>query len=145
SVFYQPVFRTSDGEITGFEAFLRVKMPDGSLENPSLVPLDQLDFSLGWEVTQRFHDRIRADLIAWEAVGLRPISLAINVTARELTNASTMDVIRSRIASSVLSARDLRFQVHGIYLEHPFAGALTESIHELRRAGCQIVLDNFGL
>ncbi len=142
---YQPVFHGRTLEITGFEAFLRAPMPDGSLENPLLVPLDQLDFSLAREVARRYHRCICTDLRAWSEAGLSPKSLAINVTSRELMDPVILADIRGQFIDAGLSPRDLRLQVHGVYLEHPFSTALKDAICQLRDAGSTIVLDNFGL
>jgi diguanylate cyclase (GGDEF)-like protein/PAS domain S-box-containing protein len=84
---YQPKYSISDGKIIGAEALVRWRHPERGLVPPSeFIPLAEAT-GLVVQVGEWVLETACAQAQAWKDVGLPPIRLAVNVSAREFTAA----------------------------------------------------------
>ncbi|QGZ41971.1 PAS domain S-box-containing protein/diguanylate cyclase (GGDEF)-like protein [Pseudoduganella flava] len=84
---YQPKFSIEDGHIIGAEALVRWKHPERGLVPPAeFIPLAEAT-GLVVQVGEWVLEAVCAQAQVWKRAGLRPIRLAVNVSAREFTPA----------------------------------------------------------
>ncbi|MDP4014390.1 MAG: EAL domain-containing protein [Candidatus Nanopelagicales bacterium] len=138
----QPVVRLNDSSIVGYEAFGRIMMPDGSVLHPSSfvdaaersglsVRLDTriLELGLAW-----LSGRKEADFGAW---------LGVNVSPRQLADASYPQFIRGRLSARELDPKDLVLEFgEPSMMDAPGPALLT--LRRVRAQGVRIAVDEFG-
>ena len=84
---YQPKFSIHDGTIVGAEALVRWKHPERGLVPPAeFIPLAEAT-GLVVQVGEWVLEQACAQAQAWKRAGMQPIRLAVNVSAREFTQA----------------------------------------------------------
>lgn len=84
---YQPKFSIQDGTIIGAEALVRWQHPERGMVPPAeFIPLAEAT-GLVVQVGEWVLEQACAQAQAWKRAGLRPIRLAVNVSAREFTQA----------------------------------------------------------
>jgi len=142
-VHYQPQFDLNNGIICGAEALLRWK--HGSLGDVSPTEFIQLaeDSGLIVDLGRWVIERTCADLRAILDKGLHPGSMSINVSARQLREAS--------FATDVLESLR-RAEIHPGYLQLEITETTVAQnrdtaikiLNHLREAGVQIAIDDFG-
>jgi diguanylate cyclase (GGDEF)-like protein len=142
-VHYQPQIRVETGEITGFEALVRWRRPDGSLVLPgafiSVAEESDLIFAIGEWVLNRACRSARE----WHDAGFHEVSVAVNLSPRQIQVGEMIDVVKRALADSGLPARLLELE-------------MTESVamqdveqsraffYALRGLGVRIAIDDFG-
>lgn len=144
AVHYQPIVALSDHRTVSFEALVRWPHPTHGLLSPSeFIPLaETLDLihGLGMEVL-----RITcADIRSWK-------KLPENLRARVSVNLSARQLARPMLATELLAVIDrnglphelIRFEVTESLLARP-DGPATRNLRELRSAGIEILIDDFG-
>jgi diguanylate cyclase (GGDEF)-like protein len=142
-LYFQPKVRLSDLRIVGMEALVRWQHPTHGLILPGeFIPMAEttgLDVPLGDWVA----DACCRQLAQWQAQGLAPIPVAINVSARQLVDAQLPRRIAGYLASHGVDASLLEVEIT--------EGSLVASIdvankvlHDLESLGVTIALDDFG-
>jgi EAL domain-containing protein (putative c-di-GMP-specific phosphodiesterase class I) len=139
---YQPKFSIEDGHIIGAEALVRWKHPERGLVPPAeFIPLAEAT-GLVVQVGEWVLEAVCAQAQAWKRAGLRPIRLAVNVSAREFTPA-----LPARVQETLR-----RYELEPAWLELE----ITEStlMHNIERVigimdriaalGVTLSLDDFG-
>jgi len=141
---YQPKIRLEDGRIEGLEALIRWQHPTAGLLYPDrFIPLaeqtDLIDPLTAWVVERALRDlaRIRA------AAGAVPLTMAVNVSARNLVRAGFADQVVGVLDAVGVPARYLSIEVTETALMTDPAGAALV-LGELHTAGVQISIDDFG-
>ncbi len=139
---YQPKLRMSDGVVNGVEALVRWNHPRHGLLYPdAFLPLAEqtglIDPLTDWvvgEALRQMHE--------WSgpAAGL---SVAVNVSARNLSQASFADRVLAAVALSGLEPGRLVLEITETALFTDVERA-TASLHRLDGAGVPISLDDFG-
>ncbi len=145
-VHYQPVLDTSTGKLSGSEALVRIQNEDGSLVMPgSFIDVAEdsgLISKLGHQVLVK---AIR-QTAAWtklNVLGQDPLSIAVNVSARQLTDPNYADSLGDELASAGLAPEQLSLELTESALID--GNPTTErSLEQLRDLGVRIGLDDFG-
>ena len=84
---YQPKFSIHDGTIVGAEALVRWQHPERGMVPPAeFIPLAEAT-GLVVQVGEWVLEQACAQAQAWKRAGMQPIRLAVNVSAREFTQA----------------------------------------------------------
>ena len=140
---YQPLFDLRDRSITGFEALLRWHPPGEAVvvapaqfiaaaeESGLIVPLGE--WVLGKAIRQAAQ---------WQGSG-RPLSLSVNVSAKQLARSSFVDLVRELL-------EETRIDPHLIELEITESviiaggGEAQDALHQLAALGVGIAIDDFG-
>lgn len=140
--FYQPKVSLATGEITGFEALLRI-VEDGTIHPPAAI-LDAFDdAALSVRIGERMLDRIVTQMRDWTVAGLRFGSVALNVGAAEFSTSLAENVL-GRLADAKLGPECLEIEV----TESVFLGDRSEQVGAVltafHAAGVMIALDDFG-
>jgi EAL domain-containing protein (putative c-di-GMP-specific phosphodiesterase class I) len=140
--FYQPKVSFVSGRITGGEALLRWRMPDGSYIGPGLfIPLAEQTGFIS-EITERMFPRIVADYarISQHAPN---VHVAFNVSPRDLERESLVHAIEHAIDSGRIPGSCLHVEV----TEAAVLGGsdrMRELVQRLVRRGTQLAMDDFG-
>ncbi|HTF25003.1 MAG TPA: EAL domain-containing protein [Candidatus Limnocylindria bacterium] len=140
---YQPKVNLDTGEITGVEALIRWQQPDRGLVPPSqFVPIAEdcgLIIQIGRWVLREACRQARA----WQDAGLRPLPIAVNVSAVEFRDKSFVEGVRTTLAETGLEGRYLEMELtEGVLMEH--AESTAAVLQELKTMGIRLAVDDFG-
>jgi len=142
---YQPLVSLADRRIVGFEALVRWQHPDRGLLPPSeFLPLAE-ETSLIVPIGRWALEEALRQLVAWDAGGddLPPLSMHVNLSARELAEPELVDVVGAALRTHGLSPQRLGLEVTETSLISDLdrsAGTLSA----LRSLGVGVALDDFG-
>ncbi|MCH2427198.1 MAG: EAL domain-containing protein [Acidimicrobiales bacterium] len=145
-VHFQPVVRLSDGAVTGAEALARIRSTTGELLQPAQFIDIAEDSGLIADLGARVLTIAVGRLAAWEArqLGKGPrLSVAVNVSARQLADPSFPGVVAAAVADNGVQADQLalEFTESALIAANP----ITEMVlGELTDLGVRMGLDDFG-
>lgn len=140
---YQPQVDITSGQIIGTEALIRWQHPEFGLVPPArFIPLAEetgLILSIGEWVLKTACQQNKA----WQEMGLKPLKIAVNLSARQLREPHLADRIRQIVQDTGLEPRYLELEItEGLLIENIRHSRVT--LAELRNAGIQVALDDFG-
>jgi diguanylate cyclase (GGDEF)-like protein len=140
---YQPVIDLSDDSITGFEALLRWNSPVlGPVPPDRFVPVAEASGLIepigAWALREAC-----ATAAAWRAEHGRDLTMAVNVSAVQLTSAHLVDHITEALTASGLPPSALVLEVTETALVADPERA-SECLAALRALGLRLALDDFG-
>jgi diguanylate cyclase (GGDEF)-like protein/PAS domain S-box-containing protein len=140
---YQPKMDLESSVMIGAEALLRWHHPDRGLLQPTqFIPIAEesgLIVPIGQWVLREACQQAKA----WQDGGLRPIPVAVNVSAVEFRNAGFLEGVRRILEQTRLEPRYLELEVtESVLLAH---GKSTISLLlGLKTLGVRLALDDFG-
>ena len=142
---YQPICRSVDGSLTGFEALVRWRNgPLGTISPTEFIPVAErraLIQPLGEHVTHL----ALAQLAAWRASDATadPLTMSINLSPAQVHDAAHMRVLRAMVERSGVPPDRVHFEVtESLFVD--LTGDAADGLFALRRLGCKLVLDDFG-
>ena len=140
---FQPVFRASDGSLSGMEALVRWRRPGHGLVGPGeFIPLAEesgLIVSIGRWVMQAACRQLRA----WREAGYNPPRCAINLSARQFAGNRLVDDLREALATHALEAGAMSVEItEGQLMAEPERAQQT--LQRLQAMGVQVAIDDFG-
>jgi diguanylate cyclase (GGDEF)-like protein len=140
---YQPVVRLASGEISSVEALVRWRHPEEGLVLPGrfIGPAEQngLIVPIGAWVLQE----ACAQAARWQAAGLRPLRVAVNLSARQFRKPGLVDTIQQALRAAALHPQWLTLEItESLLMENPAAGGAV--LEALRALGASMALDDFG-
>jgi diguanylate cyclase (GGDEF)-like protein/PAS domain S-box-containing protein len=144
-LYYQPVVRLEDGSISGVEALLRWHHPERGLVSPDqFIPLAEetgLIVPIGrWVLREGCRQGRR--LLA-ELPPDRPVSLAINLSLKQLQHSDIVADVRDALEDSGLPAESLTLEITESVLMADTDLAV-QRLAELKALGVKLALDDFG-
>ena len=140
---YQPKISSTDGTVAGLEALLRWQHPHRGLLAPGLfVPLAE---ETG--LIETLGDWVLADACAqigrWQAIGITPPRIAINLSAAQLRHGAVASRLRSLIEEVDIPPALLELELtESVLLDDD--PRVHRELEELRQLGVAIALDDFG-
>ena len=142
-VHFQPVVDLRTGTVTGSEALVRWRHPVRGLLGPDeFIPHAEqtgLVVALGAVVLSR----ACAVTAGWNRDRQQPLSVAVNLSARQLAHPQLADVVAEALIDSGLAPGLLCLEVtETVIMEDPEASALV--LAQLRALGVRIAIDDFG-
>jgi diguanylate cyclase (GGDEF)-like protein/PAS domain S-box-containing protein len=144
-LFYQPIFETVDGRLTGFEALVRWSHPTRGLLPPArFIPLAEengLIVPLGrWVLNEAVRQ-----LGAWDRrhAGARSLSIAVNVSTVQLNSRTLVSDVRGALQQTGIAPSRLVLEITEGALAKD-AASVIEVLDELRKVGVRIAIDDFG-
>ena len=142
-VHFQPVVRISDGAVTGAEALARVRAETGELLLPDQFIDIAEDSGLIAELGSRVLVLALDRLAAWSRTRQEPLSMAVNVSARQLADAAFPGVVDDALAGCGLDPAlvALEFTESALIAANPVTERVLDDLTEL---GVRIGLDDFG-
>lgn len=140
---YQPQYELNGKKLRGFEALLRLKMPDGRSFSPGeFIPIAEKTgyiAEIDYYVIKKALNEFRAIVKA----SPKDITLSINVSAKNMSDPNFADYVKSILSISGFPAYNLEIELTEYSLVDSYEIA-SENIRQLRAMGVQIALDDFG-
>ena len=143
SLHYQPRVDLQTGKIQGVEALMRWQHPEMGFVSPArFIPIAEetgLIDSLGeWALREGCRQQK-----AWIDAGIAPHHMAINLSARQMSQAGLVDTVRSILEESGLPAGRLELEItESALMDDP--NAVVEKLKAFREMGVAVALDDFG-
>jgi diguanylate cyclase (GGDEF)-like protein len=143
AVHYQPKLDMASGGIAGVEALARWQHPRlGFIPPWAFIPLAEetsLVATLGEWVLEIACRQVQR----WQDQGLPAVPVAVNLSPRQFTHHSVVDVVAKVLARTGLDPRLLELEVtESVLMDHMSAAAA--SLSELRTMGVRCSIDDFG-
>lgn len=140
---YQPKIDLQTGSITGAEALIRWNHPlRGELSPGHFVSIAEdsgLIRQIGRWVLREACQQARA----WLDEGLPPISIAVNVSAAELSDETYVQRLYATLSETRMEPSSLELELtESILMKHAHSAAII--LQALRKTGIQVSLDDFG-
>lgn len=140
---YQPKVDTATGRLLGMEALVRWIHPDRGMVSPvEFIPVAEdtgLIVAIGrWVLREACRQNAE-----WQAMGLRPLRVAVNLSARQFGSDSLMNEIDAALLNSGLPVHTLELEItESMVMSDPESVIrLLGAIHD---RGIHIALDDFG-
>jgi diguanylate cyclase (GGDEF)-like protein/PAS domain S-box-containing protein len=140
---YQPIVDLQTRAIEGIEALVRWNHPHLGLLAPArFIPIAEesgLIVALGrWILREACRQ-----VCAWQAAGLPPVRVAVNVSPVELRHKDFVAGVRTILAETGLAACHLELELTETFLM-PGSASTAAVLNSLNALGIQIALDDFG-
>ena len=136
---YQPVVRTSDHRVVGFEALMRWEHPERGPVGPDLfIPIAE-ESNLINQLGEWALRKACEDAMAWPSA----VRIAVNVSAAQFGHAGFMTVVTNTLAATGLDPARLELEL----TESVFMGdsdVTDETFRQLKALGVRLALDDFG-
>lgn len=140
---YQPQISTTDGRITGVEALLRWELPGRGTVLPdrfiAIAEESGLILPIGAWVLRTACRQLRA----WINDGLSPIRMAINVSARQLSDPDFANQVMTVLAETGTDPCHLEIEITESKLIGQLDAGLS-NVAQLRSLGISVAVDDFG-
>ena len=140
---YQPKVDLRTGRLFGVEALIRWKHPEQGMISPlrfiGLAEESGLIVPLGeWVVRTAC-----AQGVAWRAAGLPPLSISVNVSARQFEEKRLVERIAGALRDSKLPPEALEVEVTESSIMRDL-GRAVDKMRELKAMGVSLSIDDFG-
>lgn len=142
-VHYQPQVSTTSGKITQMEALVRWKHSELGLISPAkFIPLAEengLIIPIGEWVLRT----ACAQTKAWQDAGLSPLTIAVNLSARQFQQPNLVEMVARILAETGLEARFLELEItESVAMQNvDFSRGILRKLHNM---GVLISMDDFG-
>jgi len=139
---YQPIYNLGDLTVIGVEALIRWHHPTrGELSPQEFIPALESSGKI-LEVGRWVLVQACLQMQAWRAAG-HDLSVAVNVSARQLATDDIIDDVRDGLTASSLPATALTLEITETALMGDLE-AVADRLRQLKQLGVQIALDDFG-
>jgi diguanylate cyclase (GGDEF)-like protein/PAS domain S-box-containing protein len=140
---YQPKVNLDTGDITGVEALIRWRQPDGTLVLPSEFVHIAEDCGLIVPIGRWVMREACRQARAWQDAGLRHLRMAVNVSAVEFREKGFVENVRQILSDTGLRPHYLVLELtERVLMENAASTALV--LEELKTMGVQLAVDDFG-
>jgi diguanylate cyclase (GGDEF)-like protein len=143
SLHYQPKVDMLTGQITGVEALLRWEHPDFGMVSPmQFIPLAE-ETGLIVPIGRWVLKEACAQNMAWQLRGLRPVSMAVNLSPRQFADPHLLQDIDEALVASGMSPVLLQLEVTESMVMRNVARAI-RVLDAIQSRGIRIAIDDFG-
>lgn len=148
-LFYQPILRVADRSVSGFEALIRWRKPDGEMVPPAkFIPIAEqsnLMRRIGYWIT----DTAIAALARLQATsqqtqpGQPPLTMSINLSVRQFGDPDLFPCLQNSLADHQVDPRQVRLEITESMLFDSWELALG-LLNQAKELGCRLAIDDFG-
>ncbi len=141
-LYYQPQVDLKTGQINGVEALMRWQSPDLGMVSPAqFIPLAEeigLIVPMGeWLLQTAF-----AQNKAWQDAGLPPITMAVNLSARQFQEKGLVEAVEQAIVETGIDPRFVELELTESIMQN--AEKAIVILNKFRTMGVKISIDDFG-
>ena len=141
-LYYQPRIDLASGRMLGAEALLRLCAPGEPVMLPQrLIPVAE-DTGLINPIGRWVLQSACAANKAWQTMGLPPMVISVNVSARQFRMANFVRTVDDTLKATGLAAQYLEIELTETVMHD--APELVSMLSELKRLGVQVAIDDFG-
>ena len=140
---YQPKVDTASGRLLGMEALVRWMHPERGMISPAeFIPVAEdtgMIVAIGrWVLREACRQNA-----AWQQAGLRPLRVAVNLSARQFRSDNLLDEIDAALSETALPASLLELEItESMVMEDP--ERVINLLDKIRSRGIHLSLDDFG-
>jgi diguanylate cyclase (GGDEF)-like protein/PAS domain S-box-containing protein len=140
---YQPKLDLRSGRIVGVEALVRWQSAQLGFVSPAtFIPVAEetgLIVSIGMHVLRE----ACAQAVRWRASGLPPLTMAVNLSARQFASEALLRDILLTLRETGMEPTDLELEItEGVVIQN--ADKAQRVLSALKRTGIRIAIDDFG-
>jgi diguanylate cyclase (GGDEF)-like protein len=140
---YQPKVDMATGQITGVEALLRWTHPElGVLPPSQFIPLAE-ETGLIVPIGRWVLKEACAQNMAWQRRGLRPVSMAVNLSPRQFGDEHLLQDVDEALAASGMSPVLLQLEVTESMVMRNVSRAV-KVLDAIQSRGIRLAIDDFG-
>lgn len=140
---YQPQGDFRSGAIAGVEALVRWQHPDLGLVYPDEFIAMAEEIGLITQLGEWVMRTACAQNREWQKAGLPPVSIAVNISARQFHQGSIVDTVSRILKETGLDPRWLELEItEGVAMQN--ADYTTVVLRGLKEMGVRVALDDFG-
>ena len=140
---YQPKADLRTGAITGVEALIRWNRPGFPMVAPDVFIAALEDTGMIVPVGAWVVRTACAEVASWDRLGLAPLSLAVNLSARQFRQADLAQMIADALRSSGLTADRLEVELtESLLMEDNVLSATV--LAAFSKMGLRVAIDDFG-
>ena len=142
-LFYQPQVSLESGRIVGAEALIRWRHPELGLVPPvQFIPLAE-ETGLIVPIGEWVIDTACAQIAAWQADGLRPPRVAVNLSARQFHQQNLTRIVDQSLRLHRIGPGQLELEMtESMVMQDPEGTILV--LRQLKDLGVSLSLDDFG-
>lgn len=138
---YQPLVDLRTGKIIGMEALLRWQSPEHGLVSPAqFIPVAE-ESGLIVPIGQWVLRTACAQNKAWQAEGLPPVRVAVNLSARQFQQENLVETITEVLRETGLDPNALELELTESIMQDT---AAIQTLRQLKELGVEISIDDFG-
>lgn len=142
-LYYQPQVELAAGRIVGVEALLRWNSPELGLVEPCrFIPLAE-ETGLIVDIGEWVLKSGCVQNKAWQDAGLPPLTVSVNISARQLQKKDLAGVIADILHETGLEARFLELEIVESMVMKDVESAAVIML-ELKQLGIRLAMDDFG-
>jgi EAL domain-containing protein (putative c-di-GMP-specific phosphodiesterase class I) len=142
-LFYQPKVDINSRRIIGAEALLRWNHPDMGMVSPTrFIPVAE-EIGLIVPIGDWVLHTACAQNKAWQDAGLPPISVSVNLSARQFNQDGLVESVAGTLDKMGLDAKHLELELTESMVMNS-AELFISKLHELENLGVQLSIDDFG-
>ncbi len=143
-LWYQPIYRLATGQVQAFEALLRWRRADGTIDSFRDLLSAAEKFGLSIAIGRDAIDAVCSQLRSWsEAIPGNPLTINVNLTHRQFYQDDIVVHLKKTLAATGLDPTRLMFEVSESTLNDNPDGAIAV-LQRLVDCGVRVALDNFG-
>ena len=141
---FQPKVHLQTGEIVGFEALLRWRLPSGVLQLPDSIEEAFKEYELASGIAEAMQRRVFDQIGSWITRGVRFGRVSLNAAPAEFLRDDYAERLLERLAAAALPARHIELEVTEHALMERGSKYVERALSKLKAAGVTIALDDFG-
>ena len=143
SLHYQPKIDMTSGQITGVEALLRWAHPELGLVSPAqFIPLAE-ETGLIVPIGRWVLKEACAQNMAWQRRGLRPVTMAVNLSPRQFADEHLLQDVDEALLASGMSPVLLQLEVTESMVMRNVSRAI-RVLDAIQSRGIRLAIDDFG-
>ena len=140
---YQPKIDMASGQITGVEALLRWNHPDlGSVSPAQFIPLAE-ETGVIVPIGRWVLKEACAQNMAWQRRGLRPVTMAVNLSPRQFADGHLLQDVDEALLASGMSPVLLQLEVTESMVMRNVSRAI-KILDAIQSRGIRLAIDDFG-